>query len=287
MVRIAALTTGVQMLRSSPVHSWRPSAATRHEAFNSIILLILATGLATSQATITVDPSTLTGSYNPASAIARDDDQSASTFAAFTTDVSAAFASGNGAVWGFNQTASQPGQTDTEWFLDFATGKRLTITTDRNFGYLNFSSTGFTSSSTGSGDMGAVANGVPDRSTVTMDFALSGANLALDEQIREIGIVFLSRNGDARTVAVTATLDDASTIALSEALAAGVDSDNTHFGVKAPGARYITGLTLDAPGSFVTVDDLGFITSSPIPEPGALSLLLLGVPLLLFHRRRR
>jgi len=255
------------------------------------LLLALHLGLfssAQSSAQVVVDAGTLSGDYNPANTIASVATGSSSTVAEFTSTMTSAFASGQGAVWGFN---GGPGINGTDWDIDFGTGKSLNISTSAVVAYLDFSTAGFTSPSTSGGNMFAVNNGEPDRSGFTMDFALSGAGLAPNEFITEIGFAALNRSsGNTPTYTVTATLDDASTIVLTETIAVGaVDSNNVHFGIQATPGRHIVSLAIEtdaASSQIAAIDDFGFVTAV-VPEPSTTALLLGVAGMSLLRRRSR
>lgn len=241
-----------------------------------LLLPTLLVGL--NAATIVVDSSTITGSYNPLNKLPSVAPGSSSTVAQFTSAVSTAFAAGNGAVWGFNHTVN-PGPyistsvSDT-WALTFAPGKTLSVGQSVLMRYNNFGSAGATSS--GTADMFSGVNG---DSSFTLTFSLSGANLGTDEKILQIGFAVLSRtSGTTPTYTITATQDDNSTIVLTDTVTAGgaVDADNTHFGIVATAGRYIKGVTISATNSQAAIiDDFGFITGTPsaVPEPATFATL--------------
>jgi hypothetical protein len=110
----------------------------------------------------------------------------------------------------------------------------------------------------------------------------SPVNLVFNQGLSAVGLTLVPR-GAARTVTLTATLDDASTIVSS------AETNNTNavfYGFTAPAGRKIVGLGLtEAAAGFARFDDLGFVVA-PVPEPVALGALTLG-GLALATRRRR
>lgn len=256
-----------------------------------LLPFLLASAAFAHAATIVVDPADITASYNPLNKLPSTAPGSSSTVAGFTSAVSAAFVTGNGAVWGFNSTnanLTSAAAVDV-WSLALATGKTLTVGQSIRMRYNNFGSAGATSSSPSASDVFCGFNG---ESAFTLSFSLSGASVASDEKITQIGFAVINRStGTTPVYTVTATFDDNSTTVLTDTVTVGTaDTDNTHFGIVASAGRYITSLTVSATNSQAAIiDDLGFITSSVIPEPascaGLASLAALGFAAT--RRRRR
>lgn len=103
----------------------------------------------------------------------------------------------------------------------------------------------------------------------------SPVNLSFQTGLKQLGLTFVPR-GAARTVVMTATLNDATTIVSSgETIAANNTPGAYFFGFDAPAGKRIVGLGINMTDSgsgaaaFARFDDLGFV----IPEPASLSLL--------------
>ncbi len=132
-----------------------------------------------------------------------------------------------------------------------------------------------------SGNGANVASG-----TQIMGIRTSGSpvNLAFSKGLSALGLVFLPR-GAARTVTMTAILDDMATIAGSSET---INADNTpgsfFWGFKAPAGRTIVGLNILSPGGFSRFDDLGFVVA---PEPSSMALIGIGCIAMMVARRRR
>lgn len=150
-----------------------------------------------------------------------------------------------------------------------------------------------------SGSRTAISGGVNDHlSANTMgsgtrndfEFSISGITgpgALINEFVTSVGGTVLSRSGGTGTVAFNVTLDDMSTITLTDTISDSKAGDDTFFGVTAPTGRYITSVEFDLTdnGFFTAIDDLAFVTSV-IPEPSSALLLIGGLGTLALVRRR-
>jgi len=107
--------------------------------------------------------------------------------------------------------------------------------------------------------------------------------ITFSQGLSALGFTMIGR-GASRTVTLTATLDDATTIVSS---AETIDSSNApgpiFFGFTAPAGRTIVSLKEhEASNGFVRFDDLGFVVA---PEPGSIGVLALSAIGLVRRRR--
>ncbi len=231
------------------------------------------------------------GAFNPAGTITATAPTSNITLAAFTTNVSTAFTGGNGGVINFNKTTNGEIQhtSGDNYAGTLALNKNFSVTiTDpgSNFRQADFSSAGSTSVSTGGADLLAANN---NNTTSTFTLGISGSGYAVGEQIRQVGFAVLNRTnvGATNLYTVVFTLDNATTVTLTDTVAEGaVNTDNTFFGYQASGDRFITRFTINSGNANQPwlIDDLGFVTA--IPEPSAALLGAVGMLALLTNRRR-
>jgi len=253
--------------------------------------------LSTSAAVIAIPAAGTSGfvsAFNPALTITATAPASNITLAAFTTNVSTAFTGGNGGVINFNKTTTGEIQhiSGDNYAGTLALNKNFSVTiTDpgSNFRQADFSSAGSTSVSTGGADLLAANN---NNTTSTFTLGISGSGYAVGEQIRQVGFAVLNRThapnpSFTNPYTVVFTLDDATTVTLTDSVASGnVNTDNTFFGYQASGDRFITRFTINSGNANQPwlIDDLGFVVA--IPEPSAALLGAVGMLALLTNRRR-
>lgn len=211
------------------------------------------------------------------------------TLANFTASVAAAFATNRGGVLDFE---SVTGWTPTA--TQFGNGAANPITATFGAG-LTKSIQYWRTDVDGLGNpVGTDANNNNGTNVVsgTNYMGISGinspVNLTFPSGLKQLGLTFVPR-GAARTVTMTATLNDATTIVSSSETIAATNTPGAYFfGFDAPGGKRIVGLGItmvDGTGApaFARFDDLGFV----IPEPATLALVSVASLGLIGALRRR
>jgi hypothetical protein len=84
---------------------------------------------------------------------------------------------------------------------------------------------------------------------------------------------------------MTATFSGGTTSTLSRALAGTQNNNDTFYGFVAPDGQSITSLAVTR-SARVPFDDLGFVTTVPIPEPATAAVVATAMAGLLARRRR-
>ncbi|MEM9914254.1 MAG: PEP-CTERM sorting domain-containing protein [Planctomycetota bacterium] len=223
----------------------------------------------------------LTGEYDSATTNANQVDVSATSdanpnelsLATFTTLVETAFANQTGGVVTFDNAGDSLGSIGITEDLVFADNSVLASFSRVNSQQIQSGGGGRTPISGNSGVGGATS--------YAFDFDEA-------DEITAVGLTILSRSGNGSgNASVVATFLDASgggvqTVTATSNLADSNGGDDTFFGFSAPDGLFLTRLDISTP-YFTYTDDLAVVT--PIPEPGALSLVGLG--LLTIARCRR
>jgi len=112
----------------------------------------------------------------------------------------------------------------------------------------------------------------------------------LGESVVQVGVTVLSRDGIAPDVRVTGFFSDGSSAFLADNVAGPGGADDTFFSLIAPDGESITAMEFAWSGSGdnrLAIDDFGFITAPPIPEPNSAALLAAGMVATILARRQR
>lgn len=223
------------------------------------------------------------GSFDPKNSIEALAPSSYTTVADFKTEIQTAFDSNAGGVWNFESAAGYNTNTLANSFqITYASGaKNIGIATDVNVRNASYGS----ANSTSGLHMLDKGEGGNQNGAFTFTFTVNGD---LNEKITRVGIVALSRNSvAAHTFQVTATLNDASSIILSDEVNMGSNVDDTAFLIAAPDGKWINSVTFDGGASSrPIVDDFAFVTAV-VPEPQTYALIAAAGALLLVFVRRR
>ncbi len=223
------------------------------------------------------------GSFDPKNSIEALAPSSFTTIDNFKAEIQSAFNSNTGGVWNFEATAGYSVNTLASSFqINYASGaKNIAISSDVDLRNASYGSATATSGNHML-DKGELAN---QNGAFTFSFAVNGD---LNEKITKIGIVALSRNSvAAHTFQVTATLNDATFITLSDEVNIGSNLDDTAFLISAPDGKWINSVTFDGGASSrPIVDDFAFVTAV-VPEPQTYAFIVAAGALLLVFVRRR
>jgi len=261
-----------------------------HNLFSACAAVAALLPLSASAATFLIPAagtSGFVGAFNPANTISSTAPASNITRAAFTTNVSTAFTGGNGGVINFNKAGGDLNMLSGDNYAGtLALNKNfsVTITDTASFRQVDMGTAGSTSVSPGGPDL-LGSNG--NNTTATFTLGISGSGYAAGEQIRQVGFAVINRSsGGNNPYTVVFTLDNATTVSLTDTVAQGAaNTDNTFFGYQASGDRFITSFTINSGNTQPwLIDDLGFVVA--IPEPSAALLGAVGMLLLLTNRRR-
>lgn len=187
--------------------------------------------------------------------------------AQFKSDIATAFAQGLGGVIHFDDVAG-PLAMQTEIQVSYASGLKTLVV----------SGTGYQM------DMAALAavgaQPISGSNYLRSNNATGIQLYSFDTGLSAVGVTVLARNA-ARNITAVVTYDDNTTGTLgpftvnaaSNPLSASASPD-TFFGFSAPTGKLITSLQLSAgTNNFFVIDDLAFITPTPIPEPSTVALL--------------
>lgn len=199
----------------------------------------------------------------------------------FTALVASAFAANRGGVINFDSVTAP-----TTIIASGSTGRNFSAT----YGISQADTLTFTDTSTFTGPL-LVQTGVttpisgPNFLSTSAGFSF---RLAFSDPLLAFGITVLDREATTgnRTLNLTFTLQDSSTVSISDAVGAGgapgEANDDTFFGYRATPGNGIVSANFAA-SNFQRYDDLGFIV---IPEPASLALVGLGGLLMLGRTRR-
>ena len=110
----------------------------------------------------------------------------------------------------------------------------------------------------------------------TLRFALAVEGGSPGEGVQDLALCALSREKERGPVAMTVKFSGGGTHTLSAELPEGAGKGNTFFAFRAPEGEHITELHIDGSkfsGSYVLLDDLGFITATPRSAPAQAAAL--------------
>jgi hypothetical protein len=114
----------------------------------------------------------------------------------------------------------------------------------------------------------------------TLHFTLGVDGGLPGEGVQDLALCALSREKEKGPVAMTVTFRGGGTHTLSADLSEGAGRANTFFAFRAPEGEHITELQVDGSkfsGNYVLLDDLGFITATPLDAPVQKATLNLSV----------
>jgi hypothetical protein len=273
---------------------------------SSLVALVLA--LLTANASAAIVTYTTTGVYDPVAGGNSVDTNSSGNaigsvlptdYEGFKSAVASAFSAGSGGVIDFDLPNGMNANANSQ--LDgfsgsFAGGTKTLVVTNTNAAsdnQLNHST--FTSIATTSGTRGLL----PTNSATTafrLIFApISGAGALPGEVVTQAAFTLLSRDAKAQNALVEWFIDGNTVTPVfsdTESFLAGQSTDDTFFSYIAPTGSAITSVritydttNLIASDDRLAIDDLGFITAVPVPEPTTVFLLLGGVGCWAVRRR--
>lgn len=188
------------------------------------------------------------------------------SLAQFKTDVSAAYASDMGGVVNFDDVTTA---TSNQSQIDVKYGQSQNLT-------LAMTGTSYQVDMSAKATIGAEPI---SGATYLRNGASSGIqSFVFSAPLSEVGFTVLARIG-ARSITATVTYDDNTTGAIGPFSVATVSgsgatsSPDTFFGFAAPTGRNIKSLSVSAgANNFFVIDDIGFVTAAPVPEPSTLAL---------------
>jgi len=218
------------------------------------------------------------------------------TLAAFSTAVSTAFTNGSGGIINFDI----PGNTQdviqsTALEISYGLGKQFNITSNATYNIHQFSSLTAISGSAAHNNGKGIAASSTFTNIQDWSFDIGDISGGLpNEAITTLGFTLLSRNGFSQNVNVRWFIDGSASSVLTQTdgIASGGGADDTFFSYTAPTNSYISGFSvsfLGATGSVdrrYGIDDIGFITSSIVPEPSRSVFFCVALTGCFIRRRR-